>query len=64
MVTHDSFRQFALDCGQWAERAANPSDRETILGVARMWMNTALAIDRAIGDGAELVLPDLRTKLD
>ena len=64
MVTNDSFRQFAVDCGHWAERASDPSHRQTMLNVANMWMNVALAIDRAIGDGAGFVLPDLRAKLD
>jgi hypothetical protein len=64
MVTNDSFRQFALDCGRWAERATDPSHRQTMLNLAHMWMNVALTLDRAVADGTELALPDLRTKLD
>jgi hypothetical protein len=64
MVTPVEMREFALECLHWAELTGNPSDRQTMLRVARMWMNTASAIDHAVAGGAELVLPDLRSKLD
>jgi len=64
MVTSLEMRTFARECLRWAELAANPSDRQTMLGIARMWMKTASAIERALADGAELALPDLRRKLD
>jgi hypothetical protein len=64
MVTTEDMREFALDCLHWAERASNPSDRETMLRLARMWMDTASGIERHIDDGWELACPDLRTKLN
>ena len=64
MVTTAEMRMFAFDCSRWAEQARNPSDRETILRVARGWMNTASGIERRLDDGFELACPDLRTKLD
>jgi hypothetical protein len=64
MVTPSEMRMFALDCSRWAERASNPSDRETILRVARSWMRTAWGIERHLDDGWELVCPDLKRKLD
>ena len=64
MVTTEDMREFALDCLRWAERASNPSDRQTMLRLARMWMDTASGIERRIDDGWELACPDLRTKLN
>ena len=64
MVTPTEIRTFALECLRWAELTKNPSDRQTMVNVARMWMNTASAIEQAIAGGAELALPDLRSKLD
>ena len=64
MVTTEAMRLFALDCLSWAERTPNPSDRETMMRVARTWMNTASGIERQVDNGRELACPDLRTKLD
>ena len=63
MVTTGEMRMFAVDCSRWAEQASNPSDRETILRVARQWMLTASGIERRLDDGWELC-PDLKKKLD
>ena len=64
MVKTEDMREFALDCLHWAERASNASDRQTMLRLARMWMDTASGIERYIDDGWELACPDLRTKLN
>ena len=64
MVTPDEMREFALDCLRWAERTDNASHRDLMLNVAKTWMNTASAIERRVADGAALVSPDLRSKLD
>ena len=64
MVTTGEMRMFAVDCSRWAEQASNPSDRETILRVARHWMRTASGIERRLDEGWELVCPDLKRKLD
>jgi hypothetical protein len=57
-------RVFASDCSRWAEQASNPSNRETILRVARHWLNTASGIERRLDDGFELACADLKRKLD
>ena len=64
MVTPEAMRMFVSDCSHWAAQARTPSERENILRVARMWMNTASCIERRVADGCELASPDLRTKLD
>jgi hypothetical protein len=65
MVTAQEIRLFALDCLRWAdEAAANASQRDLMLRVAKTWMNTASSFERHIGAGRELALPDLRSKLN
>jgi hypothetical protein len=65
MVTSQEMRLFALDCLRWADdAAANASQRDLMLRVANSWMNTASTIERHIGDGGELALPDMRSKLN
>ena len=63
MVTTEDMRVFSLECLKWADETKNPSDRDIMLRVARMWMKTAAAIDRQIHEGHETVA-DLRIKLD
>jgi hypothetical protein len=63
MVTAEDMRLFSLECLRWAEETRNPSDRDIMVRVARMWMETASALDRKVFDGVELA-PDLRMKLD
>jgi hypothetical protein len=65
MVTPQEMRLFASECLRWAdEAAANASQRDLMLGVAKAWMNTASRIERHVSDRDELVLPDLRSKLN
>lgn len=65
MVTPHEMRLFALDCLRWAdEAAANVSQRELMLRVAKTWMNTASSIERHVSNGRELSVPDLRSKLN
>jgi hypothetical protein len=64
MVTPVEMREFALECLRWSEQTENPSQRDLMIRVARTWMNTASAIERRVAAGDELVLPDLRSKLD
>ena len=54
----------ALDCKRWSDEAKNASDREIIMQVSKMWLDTAIHIQRRIALGDELATPDLRTKLD
>ena len=66
MTTPTDYRNFALDCLRWAEETSDASQRETLVGMARVWMRTALLID----EGAPMVtdqsalFKELREKLD
>ena len=65
MVTPQEMRLFALDCLRWADQsAANASQRDLMLRVAKTWMNTASSIERHVSTGHELAVPDLRSKLN
>ena len=65
MVTPQEMRLFASDCLRWAdEAAANASQRDLMLDVAKAWMNTASSIERYVGNAGALALPDLRSKLN
>ena len=63
-VTTRSMRQFSLACLHWAGQTRDPSNRQTIVSVARTWLKTAAAIDRAVATGHGEALPDLRRKLN
>jgi hypothetical protein len=45
----------------WAERCSSPSDRQTIVDVARSWLKTAEFLDYRFKKGE---LPDLKSKLN
>jgi hypothetical protein len=64
MVTPDEMRLFALECLRWSEETDNVSQRDLMIRVAKTWMGTASTIERRLSMGDELVLPDLRRKLD
>jgi hypothetical protein len=64
MVTPVEMRLFALDCLRWSGETANASQRDLMQQIAHTWMNTAARIERHIGDGGELAVPDLRGKLN
>ena len=64
MVTTHNLREFSLDCLHWARQARNPSERQTIVSVARFWMNIAETVDRSVADGRQECLRDLKQKLD
>ena len=64
MVTPEEMRLFALECLRWSDQTDNASHRDLMIRVAKSWMNTATAIERRLSTGAELALPDLRSKLD
>jgi hypothetical protein len=55
---------FSLDCKRWSQEAENASDRAIIMQVSKMWLDTAIQIQRRIALGDELAMPDLRSKLD
>lgn len=65
VVTSQEMRLFALDCLRWPdETAAHASQRDLVLRVARTWMNIAASIERHIGDGSAMAVPDLLSKLN
>ena len=63
-VTTKSMRGFAADCLVWAAQTDDPSQRQTIVTVARQWAVTADAIDRGVSETRSRWLPDLRNKLN
>ncbi len=64
MVTPQEMRLFAVDCLRWSDETHNASHRDLMIRIAKTWTNTASTIERHIGDGGELALPDLRSKLN
>jgi hypothetical protein len=51
---------------RWTEQAKNASERDTLIGIAQLWLNVAAQLDRHIAsanDGAVL-LRELRARLD
>ena len=64
MVTPVEMRLFALDCLHWSDETHNASQRDLMQQIAKAWMNTAASIERHVGNGGELALPDLRNKLN
>jgi hypothetical protein len=48
MTTPADFREHALDCLRWAEDAKDAGQRDTLLGIAHMWMNTAIVVDQYV----------------
>jgi hypothetical protein len=65
-MTTGDYRGFAIECLRWAEDAADASQRQTFLGIARQWMNAALLIDAgaALLPDASVLSRELRAKLD
>ena len=66
MTTTTDYRDFAGDCLRWTEQTKNASERDTLIGIARLWLNVAARLDRHIAlanDGAA-ILHALRARLD
>jgi hypothetical protein len=64
MVTTKSLRDFAVDCLAHALKTEDPSQRETIIEVARTSAKTADVIDRHVIEKRAAVLPDLKRELN
>lgn len=64
MVTYQEMRLFAEECVRWSEKTGNASQRELMIRIAKTWIKTASAIERRLEAGDELIMPDLRSKLD
>jgi len=66
MTTTTDYRNFACDCLRWTEQAKDASERDTLIGIARLWLNVATRLDRHIAlasDGA-VIRRELRARLD
>jgi|GEM_PF-6571497 len=46
MTTPPDLRKFATDCLLWAEGAKDAGQRDTLVRLARMWMQTASELDQ------------------
>jgi hypothetical protein len=66
MATPADYRGFARDCVRWAEQASDPAQRDTLIGIARTWMRTALIMEEhvVLANDAPKLFRDLRAKLD
>jgi hypothetical protein len=64
MVTTKSLRDFAVECLSDAWNADDPSQRQTMIDIARSWAKTADVIDRRVDAGQAEKLPDLKHKLN
>jgi hypothetical protein len=64
MVTTKSLRDFAVECLSDAWNADDPSQRQTMIDIARCWAKTADVIDRRADMGQADALPDLKHKLN
>jgi hypothetical protein len=64
MVTSLDMRLFASDCLRWSAETSNASHRDLMLRIAKTWIDTASSIERRPSNHADVVLPDLRRKLN
>jgi hypothetical protein len=66
MTTTTDYRDFAFDCLRWTEQAKDASERDTLIGIARLWLNVATQLDRhiALASDSAVLLRELRSKLD
>ena len=66
MTTTTDYRDFACDCLRWTEQAKDASERDTLIGIARLWLNVATRLDRhiALADDGAVILRELRAKLE
>jgi hypothetical protein len=66
MTTPADYRDFARDCLRWAEQAGDAAQSDALIGIARMWMRTALIMEEhvTLANDAPKLFQDLRAKLD
>jgi hypothetical protein len=66
MTTPADYREFARDCLRWAEQASDAAQSDTLMGIARMWMRTALIMEEhaTLANDAPRLFQELRAKLD
>jgi hypothetical protein len=66
MTTPAEYREFAHDCLRWADEATDPGQRDTLIGIARVWTLTAAVVDDYVTLAGDDVLRsrELRAKLN
>jgi hypothetical protein len=66
MITPHDFRVFAMDCLHWADAAADASQQQILLDIARLFMRRSLEMDDLVmlSNGDSPLVDDLRVKLD
>jgi hypothetical protein len=66
MTTPADYRDFARDCLRWAEQAGDAAQSDTLIGIARMWLRTALIMEEhaTLANDVPKLFQDLRAKLD
>jgi hypothetical protein len=66
MTTPADYRDFARDCLRWAGQAGDAAQSDTLIGIARMWMRTALIMEEQVtlANNAPKLFQDLHAKLD
>jgi hypothetical protein len=66
MTTPADYREFARDCLRWADQAGDAAQSQTLTGIARMWMRTALIMEDQVtlAKDAPKLFRELRAKLD
>ena len=67
MTTPMDYREFAQDCMRWAETAKDASQRDTLIGIGRMWLRTAELMDEGhilLTNDPAAIFQELRAKLD
>lgn len=55
MTTPADYRSFAHDCLRWADETPDAAQRDTLVGIARLWTLTAFKVEQyvtLVGDDA------------
>lgn len=66
MTTPDEYRGFALDGLDWARHAKDAGQRDTLVGIARMWNRAASELDQhfVMAHDSTQLSNELRAKLE
>jgi hypothetical protein len=51
------YREFAQDCLRWAAETKSESHRQTLLDMAKTWMQAALEIEHSLGLTSDPPIP-------
>ncbi len=66
MTTPAEYREFAFDCLRWADEAPDASQRDTMIGLGRLWMQTAIVVEQylTLAGDSPMGASVLRSKLN